>query len=48
MSLDMEVALIVFLCSNVDVFVWKPSDMPGFPRGIAEHHLDIKADAKPA
>ena len=47
MSLDMESSLLEFLCDNADVFMWKPSDMPGIPGGIAEHQLNISADAKP-
>ena len=43
----MEAALIEFLCDNVDVFTWNPSHMPGIAREIAEHHLNIKVDAKP-
>ena len=29
------------------MFAWKPSDMPGVPRELAEHHLKVKPDAKP-
>ena len=47
MSPDMEVALTKFLRDNADVFSWKPSNMPSIPREIAEHRLNIKADAKP-
>jgi hypothetical protein len=32
---------IDFLCANADIFVWSPSDMPGIPREVAEHSLDI-------
>ena len=35
-----------FLRENTNVFTWKPSDMPSIPREIAEHCLNIKADAK--
>jgi hypothetical protein len=28
-------------------FVWSPSDMPGIPRDVAEHSLDIRAGAQP-
>jgi len=31
----------------VDVFAWKPSQMPGIPREVIEHHLRIYPDAKP-
>ncbi|GKF26592.1 reverse transcriptase domain-containing protein [Tanacetum coccineum] len=34
------------LCSllkqNLDIFAWKPADMTGVPRNIAEHHLNIR------
>jgi hypothetical protein len=33
--------LIDFLCTNANIFVWGPSDMPGIPREFAEHSLDI-------
>jgi hypothetical protein len=33
--------LINFLHANVDMFAWGPSDMPGIPREVAEHSLDI-------
>jgi hypothetical protein len=29
------------------MFVWSPSDMPGIPRKVAEHSLDIWAGSKP-
>jgi hypothetical protein len=35
------VVLIDFLHANADIFVWSPSDMPGIPREVAEHSLDI-------
>ena len=35
-----------FLCDKADVFTWKPSDMPGIPREITEHYLNIKANSK--
>jgi hypothetical protein len=33
--------LIDFLRANIDIFVWSPSDLPGIPREVAEHSLDI-------
>ena len=36
-----ESALIEFIRENRDIFAWKPSDMPGVPRGLAEHPLNI-------
>jgi hypothetical protein len=35
------VVLVDFLCSNADIFEWSPSDMPGIPREVTEHSLDI-------
>jgi hypothetical protein len=35
------VVLIDFLRANADIFAWSPSDMPGIPREVAEHSLDI-------
>jgi hypothetical protein len=35
------VVLVDFLCANADIFTWSPSDMPGIPREVAEHSLDI-------
>ena len=46
MSPDMEAALMEFLCDNANIFTWKPSNMPSIPHEIAEHRLNIKADAK--
>jgi hypothetical protein len=39
--------LVDFLCVNAEVFVWSPSNMPGIPRDVAEHSLDIRAGARP-
>jgi hypothetical protein len=39
--------LVDFLCANDEVFAWSPSDMPGIPREVAEHSLDIRAGARP-
>ena len=39
--------LVDFLCVNADMFVWSPSDMPGIPREVAEHALDIRAGSRP-
>jgi hypothetical protein len=39
--------LVDFLRANADVFAWSPSDMPGIPRDVAEHLLDIRAEARP-
>ena len=39
--------LIDFLRANVDIFAWSPSDMPGIPREVAEHALDVRASSRP-
>jgi hypothetical protein len=39
--------LVDFLRSNIEIFAWSPSDMPGIPRDVAEHSLDIRAGARP-
>ena len=39
--------LVDFLRANADIFVWSPSDMPGIPREVAEHSLDIRAGSMP-
>jgi hypothetical protein len=38
---------IDFLRANADVFAWSPSDMPGIPRDVTEHSLDIRVGARP-
>ena len=39
--------LVDFLRANKDTFAWKPSDMPGIPREVAEHELRILPGSKP-
>jgi ribonuclease HI len=39
--------LVDFLYANAKIFAWSPSDMPGIPRDVAEHSLDIRAGARP-
>jgi len=39
--------LVDFLLANADIFAWSPSDMPGIPREVVEHSLDIRAGSKP-
>jgi hypothetical protein len=39
--------LVDFLHANAEIFAWSPSDMPGIPRDVAEHSLDIRAGARP-
>jgi hypothetical protein len=30
-----------------DIFAWKPTDMPGVPRKLAEHRIDLNEGSKP-
>ena len=39
--------LVTFLQENQDIFAWKPSDMPGVPREVIEHCLNVKEGVKP-
>jgi hypothetical protein len=39
--------LVDFLRANAEDFAWSPLDMPGIPRDVAEHSLDIRAGARP-
>ena len=43
----MDAALWDFLRENWDIFAWHPSDMPGIPRRLAEHSLNILKGYKP-
>jgi hypothetical protein len=36
------------LRANTDIFAWSPSDMPGIPREVAEHSLDILPHSRSA
>jgi hypothetical protein len=36
-----EDTLVRFLRDNVSVFAWKPADMPGVPRHLIEHSLNV-------
>ena len=38
--------LVDFLRTNADIFAWSPSDMPGIPRDVTEHSLDIRPNSK--
>jgi hypothetical protein len=42
-----EDALINFLRANRDIFAWKPADMPGVPRELIEHSLNVDPKATP-
>ncbi|GJX72732.1 hypothetical protein Tco_0309903 [Tanacetum coccineum] len=35
------------LKENLDIFAWKPADMTGVPRSIAEHRLNIREGCQP-
>ena len=39
--------LVDFLRVNADMFAWSPSDMPGIPREVTEHTLDVRAGSRP-
>ena len=39
--------LIKFLRENWDIFARKPADMPGVPRELAEHSLNVDPKLKP-
>ena len=36
-----------FLHANRDIFAWKPLDLPGILREVAEHALKINLGSKP-
>ncbi|KAK1610840.1 hypothetical protein QYE76_034513 [Lolium multiflorum] len=46
-AIDTEGALIEFLRERWEIFAWEPSDMPGIPRELAEHALNVDPTAKP-
>jgi hypothetical protein len=39
--------LVRFLRDNVSVFAWRPADMPGVPRHLIEHSLNVSKTARP-
>ena len=39
--------LVDILRANAYMFAWSPSDMPGIPREVAEHSLEIRGGSKP-
>jgi hypothetical protein len=39
--------LVDFLCANIEVFAWSPSNMSGIPREVTKHSLDIRANYRP-
>jgi hypothetical protein len=42
-----ELGLVSFLRANRDIFTWKPADMPGVPRELIEHCLNVHPQAVP-
>jgi hypothetical protein len=42
-----EDALGSFLRAKRDIFAWKPADMPGVPRNLIEHSLNVHPKATP-
>nr|GFA17206.1 reverse transcriptase domain-containing protein [Tanacetum cinerariifolium] len=40
-------ALCDLLIRNLNIFAWKPTDMTGFPRHIAEHILNVREGCTP-
>ena len=47
LSSEQESVLVDFLRDNKDIFAWKPSDMLGIPREVAEHTLKIHPGSRP-
>ncbi|GKD51431.1 hypothetical protein Tco_1280407 [Tanacetum coccineum] len=44
---DGRKVLCGLLRRNLDIFAWKPSDMTGVPRHIAEHRLNVREGCHP-
>jgi hypothetical protein len=42
-----ELTLTSFLRDNADIFAWSSSDMPGVPRELAKHTLEVNKTARP-
>ncbi|XP_075663208.1 uncharacterized protein LOC142632746 [Castanea sativa] len=47
LSLEMRKKLVQFLKENLDVFAWSREDMPGIPRQVIQHELNINPGKKP-
>jgi hypothetical protein len=43
----LELTLTCFLRDNADIFAWSPSDMPGVPRELAAHIIEVNKTARP-
>ncbi|GJS49907.1 reverse transcriptase domain-containing protein [Tanacetum coccineum] len=39
--------LCALLRQNLDIFAWRPADMTGVPRHMAEHHLNVRGGCPP-
>jgi hypothetical protein len=39
--------LVSFLRASGDIFAWKPVDMPGVPRRLIKHSLNVDPKATP-
>jgi hypothetical protein len=39
--------LVSFLQANRYIFAWKPADMPGVPRNLIKHSLNVDPKATP-
>jgi len=46
LSEDQELTLTNFLRDNNDIFAWKPTNVPGVPRELSEHNLELKPGSK--
>ncbi|GKC77585.1 hypothetical protein Tco_1128359 [Tanacetum coccineum] len=40
-------SLCELLRRNLDIFTWKPEDMTGVPRHLAEHRLNVREGCSP-
>ncbi|XP_075663414.1 uncharacterized protein LOC142633001 [Castanea sativa] len=47
LSPEMRKKLVQFLKENLDIFAWSHEDMPGIPRQVIQHELNIGPGKKP-
>lgn len=47
LSLEEEAEIIRILRENIDLFTWKPTNMPSIDPKIAFHHLALDLSIKP-
>ncbi|GJS82239.1 reverse transcriptase domain-containing protein [Tanacetum coccineum] len=47
LSAKVQTELCSLLKENLDIFAWKPADMTGVPRSVAEHQLNIREGYSP-